>query len=502
MPTSTSPVGVAPAGSGKSLISALGVAGAVLAATLIVPSAQAAPAVHVATPALAAAASRVNAVVLSAPDSVVAGQSAVVDVTARAGSKCRLTLATGAQSWRSASKKLKRPARNIIQFAWVQSPGSAGSPLAAQVTCTRKHRSQTREFLVNVIGDGSPSQSVPTIQAPVLVATDAQPDAGLGGDRGSPTWGTVQLSGSQWLGGAGVDVVSNGGSTYDCPGGVCQTNGYGIKWQCVELVNRLVMSKGWSGRIWGNAWAIYGNAPAASYDKHPAGDGYSPVPGDIMVWGGSSYGHVAVVDKVEGGQVHFVEQNGSPTGRNSRAMLAGGAPAAYGTKLRFTGYLHARANTPPAPAAQPQTPAQMLQPAGGSNLQPAAPVQSTVPVQGPSTGGSGAAPTPQQPTPPSATITVNTCATDGNCERWNPIWIHSNPAGSSRIADAYRFQQFTARCWAPGRQLTDGNNSISSDDPIQFTSSLWYGVDYNGGRGYVPAVWTTKREDHLGLPAC
>ena len=128
---------------------------------------------------------------------------------------------------------------------------------------------------------------------------------------------------------------------------------------------------------------------------------------------------------------------------------------------------------------------------------PACPTTRTSPGSCP-----GPAPAPAPAPAPSATITVNTCATDGNCERWNPIWVHANPAGSSRIADAYRGQQFTARCWAPGRTLTDGNNSITSDDAIQFTSALWFGIDFNGGRGYVPAVWTTKSENHLGLPAC
>ncbi len=100
------------------------------------------------------------------------------------------------------------------------------------------------------------------------------------------------------------------------------------------------------------------------------------------------------------------------------------------------------------------------------------------------------------------TIVVNTCNTYGNCDYWNPIWVHANPATSSRIADVGRGTALTARCWAPGRTLTDGSNNTAEDDARQFTSALWYGVDWNGGRGYVPAVWTTKREDHLGLPHC
>ena len=109
---------------------------------------------------------------------------------------------------------------------------------------------------------------------------------------------------------------------------------------------------------------------------------------------------------------------------------------------------------------------------------------------------------PPPPPPPSAVIVVNTCNTYNNCAYWNPIWVHANPAVSSRIADVYRGTSLTARCWAIGKQLTDGSNQTTEDDARQFTSSLWYGIDWNGGRGYVPAVWTTKREDHLGLPGC
>lgn len=136
--------------------------------------------------------------------------------------------------------------------------------------------------------------------------------------------------------------------------------------------------------------------------------------------------------------------------------------------------------------------------------------ETSVPPTAPTTPPASPPPAPQPPvTPPPApkpptgvTIVVNTCNTYGNCDYWNPIWVHSNPAVSSRIADVSRGTALTARCWAPGRTLTDGSNNTTEDDARQFTSALWYGVDWNGGRGYVPAVWTTKREDHLGLPAC
>jgi hypothetical protein len=139
--------------------------------------------------------------------------------------------------------------------------------------------------------------------------------------------------------------------------------------------------------------------------------------------------------------------------------------------------------------------------------QPALPAPDPIPVTpAPTPPSPPATPpppvTPPPPPPPSATIVVNTCNTYNNCDVFNPIWVHSNPAVSSRIGDVGRGTSLTARCWAAGRTLTDGSNNTTEDDARQFTSALWYGVDWNGGRGYVPAVWTTKREDHLGLPGC
>jgi hypothetical protein len=136
--------------------------------------------------------------------------------------------------------------------------------------------------------------------------------------------------------------------------------------------------------------------------------------------------------------------------------------------------------------------------------------ETTVPRPAPPVVPPTPAPVPPKPAPVPApapgpvgrTIVVNTCNTYNNCDYWNPIWVHSNPAVSSRIADVSRGTALTGRCWAGGRTLTDGSNNTAEDDARQFTSALWYGVDWNGGRGYVPAVWTTKREDHLGLPAC
>jgi hypothetical protein len=242
------------------------------------------------------------------------------------------------------------------------------------------------------------------------------------------------------------------------------------------------MTRGWSGKVWGNAHQIYANAPSANFDKHPAGDGYVPVPGDIMVWRGGwgNYGHVAVVRDVSGGQVNFLEQNASVTGQNARALQGNGAPGAYGGKYIFTGYLHAKANRPatPPPVAPPVTP-----------VTPVTPKPT---------------PPPTSPPPPtSATITGNPCSTAEKAPNCAPARVSAAPNNSATKIGSFAYgQSLTVRCWATGQVITDGNNSDPSDDNRTFTSDLWYGIDWNGGRGYVAATWTTKSNNKFGLPSC
>jgi len=133
--------------------------------------------------------------------------------------------------------------------------------------------------------------------------------------------GTVLVSGAQWLGGAGVDVHSNGwaqstgsscASSYSTSSPSVQD---GWAWQCVELPARLYAVKGW-GTVHGNASQIPGDAGLVA---HPNGSGYRPVPGDLLIEGATSYepyGHVAVVDSIAGLTIHAVEENASVTGRH------------------------------------------------------------------------------------------------------------------------------------------------------------------------------------------
>lgn len=169
-----------------------------------------------------------------------------------------------------------------------------------------------------------------------------------------PAYGTVLVPGSAWLAGQGVDVISNGGNGADC-----FSLEAGHHRQCGELVNRLLAARRWSPAIAGDAANFYDNADPTFFDKHLAGSGYLPVPGDIVVWSGGvpapgapqGYGHVAVVAADSGGVLTVVEQNSTISGYGRIPIDSTGAIGPI-AGLAVVGFLHARAN-PLAPAPVP-----------------------------------------------------------------------------------------------------------------------------------------------------
>ena len=132
-------------------------------------------------------------------------------------------------------------------------------------------------------------------------------------------WGTLEVSAANWLGGAGVDVYSNGATAsgpspdrlnYVNVTGVGSVQS-GIKWQCVELVNRLYLTRGWIKSRWaGNGNQMYGNAPAG-LAKQPNGAITYLNPGDVVGFDDGGLGHVAIVNSVSGTTVQLVNQNTS-----------------------------------------------------------------------------------------------------------------------------------------------------------------------------------------------
>ena len=172
--------------------------------------------------------------------------------------------------------------------------------------------------------------------------------------------GTVLLRGANWLQGGGVDDRSNGANQYtgvSCGGvsiGSPQVQ-YGYGWQCVELAARLYRVMNW-GRVFADGGVKAGNyrygaqyipegSPGLRF--YPVTSAYAPVPGDLVIEAGLTYGHVSVVDHTEKSpdgstQIIAVEQNASMTGfhiyqRGTGTMTGGYHP--------IKGFLHSPFNT-------------------------------------------------------------------------------------------------------------------------------------------------------------
>lgn len=162
----------------------------------------------------------------------------------------------------------------------------------------------------------------------------------------NPQWGRTLVPGhgasGGWFGvdvcGNGINGVTPGGANVSCdrvPGHPATTgcapgratyDGFGLTFQCVELIARFAAwAFGDRPTDWiGNApdlW-VAGNHPA-DFVAHANGGSVAPVPGDMLVWGamdgrgvpwpagpaGTHDGHIAVVASVAGSRIIIVEQN-------------------------------------------------------------------------------------------------------------------------------------------------------------------------------------------------
>jgi hypothetical protein len=323
---------------------------------------------------------------LSAPTApVTAGAKTTVAFRAPTSARCSLDATSGRYVSHAATFRARKA---VLDYQWSVPKQARSGQWTLRLRCRRagRHVAVTRA-IVTITGTGQ-GRVLPRHLRPHQSRL-----VGAGGSSSQPAWapfGTVLVAGKDWFGGTGVDVMSNGG--WGCVDGCNLWSGYGPEWQCVELVDRFLVTKGWSPEVWADAYAFYDRAPADSFDKHPNGDGYTPVPGDVIVWkgGNQGLGHVAVVDSVSGNQVNWVEEDDSPSGRASGTIDARGALGKYNT-LTPIGYLHAKANTP--------TPPQSIQ-GSSPNIQGSSPdlQGSNQPVQGTGDNSGGGSP-PAQTTP-------------------------------------------------------------------------------------------------------
>ena len=114
----------------------------------------------------------------------------------------------------------------------------------------------------------------------------------------------------------GVTLYSNGNWEWH-PGEYNEVNGFrtGIKWQCVEFVNRyytIVYKKNlyYTG-IYGDAKDYFNKASSAELTAYPNSCPILPKVGDILCFDGYSNGHVAIIREVAPTEVHVIHQNWS-----------------------------------------------------------------------------------------------------------------------------------------------------------------------------------------------
>jgi hypothetical protein len=123
------------------------------------------------------------------------------------------------------------------------------------------------------------------------------------------------------------------------------------KWQCVELIERFVNLAGFYHGIIpapGNAQSMFGAADSRYFEKFRNGGGYRPVPGDIVVYKGHSFGHVAIVESENRrkGTVGVLEQNVLDEDGRGVNVFHGKTlyPNPSWTGFSVIGFLHAKAN--------------------------------------------------------------------------------------------------------------------------------------------------------------
>ncbi|MFI6401481.1 CHAP domain-containing protein [Streptomyces sp. NPDC050548] len=148
--------------------------------------------------------------------------------------------------------------------------------------------------------------------------------------------GTVELNGMGWLNGDGVDIYSNGSSAAN-ENGNNYVNGVlsGTKWQCVEMVNRLYLTKGWTSATWhGNGNTLINNVPSGLSAENNGSISKLDA-GDVITLNDGGYGHAAIINSVSS-SIQIVNQN--TVAVYSSASISSGALASSNATLSMTGW--------------------------------------------------------------------------------------------------------------------------------------------------------------------
>jgi hypothetical protein len=278
--------------------------------------------------------------ITSAPASLKAGSPALVAAVVPNGKACRLVLSL--KSGLGVASRRAKAVEGILQFAWTVPKRVRPGAWKAQVSCAGIKRVSRRTIHARGSHAGR-AKLASSIRAIVLRHDLLPPQQGYGA-AGYLPWRAVVVQASDWFGGHGVDVYSNGCG--DCfP--VKPNDPWGNpEFQCTDLANRFVHDENFGPTIGGNANELAHSASGMPgyYTVHGNGSGYIPVPGDLITFGSGAYGHVVVVSGVSSTEVDYVEQNASPTGTGF-LLLHGSTLSEYENYMPVIGIIHAKANT-------------------------------------------------------------------------------------------------------------------------------------------------------------
>ncbi len=178
---------------------------------------------------------------------------------------------------------------------------------------------------------------------------------------------TVLRKGADWLDGGGVDVYQRPGDDSVMCVSVARASGgsgcavgtvrSGTKWQCVEMVNRLYLTKAWTTTTWsGNGNTLVNSVPSGLTKEDNNSISFIN-PGDVITLDDDGYGHAAIVNSIvsSGGHttVNIVNQNTQSV--DSSAYIQNGSFADSSVHLEMNGWstfkvqsiVHRPADTPP-----------------------------------------------------------------------------------------------------------------------------------------------------------
>ncbi len=140
------------------------------------------------------------------PATVPAGTDSSLGAFVPRGARCRLVVK---DAWNTLTKGPRaRATSGFMQFPWTQQPGAASGQWRVRVKCrTDVKRWKSTWGAFDVTSSVTGAGSMPTLNRPASASVSSVPAS-----YGWSPFGTTLIKGTDWFGGRGVDVRSNGGN--------------------------------------------------------------------------------------------------------------------------------------------------------------------------------------------------------------------------------------------------------------------------------------------------